>query len=115
VIRFTERLGKGEAIIINPFAYRTPDPKRLLAVEDPVGPENARYVGEALAGADLVIVGWGALHPQLLRFVDSMVESFNRVGLRLWCLGRTKGGFPKHPLARGKAFVPYGKELEPWP
>ena len=115
VIRFTERFGKGEAIIINPFAYRTPDPKKLLEVPDPVGPENGRWQALALAEADVVVVGWGDVPPKLVRSVDSMVESFKRVGLKLWCLGRTKGNQPKHPLARGKGFIPYGKKLEPWP
>ena len=115
VIRFTEQYGKGEAIVVNPMAYRTMNPRRLLEVEDPVGPENGRWLADAMADADIVVVGWGNVHPKLTRFVDSLVESFVKVGLKLWCLGRTESGQPKHPLARGKHFVPYGKELEPWP
>jgi hypothetical protein len=62
---------------VNAFALRSTDPKALyIAVrdgQDPVGPENDRYILEVAARASLRVVGWGK-HETLLTRGRRMAE-----------------------------------------
>ena len=78
--------------VVNLYAYRSTDPKQLWQVFDPVGPENDRYIREAVANADVVIAAWGAHAKRMrARVVDRMIPG-------AFALGFTKQGSPKHPL-----------------
>lgn len=100
VVAFTRRHGRlGRAVIVNLFAYRATDPAALLDVDDPVGPSNNGYitdaVREAARSAGIIVAAWGA---RAARWPDR-VERVDRVlPLATVCLGRTKGGHPRHPL-----------------
>ena len=48
---FSERLGASEFLMLNIFAYRATDPKEMMAVKDPVGPENDARIQAALSEA----------------------------------------------------------------
>ena len=87
--------------IVNLFALRSPDPRALKLAADPIGPENDGAILEAIAGAGLILCGWGALGSRggrdaaVLRLLEDRP---------LACLGRTRAGAPVHPL-----YIPYDR------
>ena len=92
-IGFTKRLGHDEMVVVNLFAFRATDPCRLLEADDPVGPENARYVREAIDSSTVVIAGWGVV-PKKIRGRSLFFRNWKEI----WCLGKTADGSPRHPL-----------------
>lgn len=111
-IRFARREGCGSMRIVNLFAYRATDPRELAAQPDPGGPENARYIAD-YARAHLVIAAWGA-GGSLYGRAREVGQRLTAAGVPLLCLGATKDGHPKHPLARGRQRVPDDAPLVPW-
>lgn len=98
---FTERWGFKRFVFVNVFAGRSTKPKGLLAMKDPVGPENTRYIIKALSNAEFVVLAWGnAIVPKLRRFADKTVTivQANRGGEFIKCLGYTADRSPRHPL-----------------
>lgn len=88
------RLGYPGLLMLNVFALRSTDPAVLKHAGDPVGPENDRWLREAAAYDTLFVAAWGTLcPPERAREVEAMFPPG-----RLWCLGRTKHGHPRHPL-----------------
>jgi hypothetical protein len=103
-IGFATRLGIARFIVGNKFAYRATDIQNLQRCADPVGPENDRFLDEIIREADLHIVAWGRLNklPSRLRFRwREVVKISQRVSCRLYCLGTTNDGQPRHPLMVG--------------
>jgi hypothetical protein len=95
VIRFTRREGYSHLTVVNLYAWRSRDPDALLRCESPCGPDNDQHIVDAAAGAALIICAWGAdpMAPPRARHVEDLLA-----GQPLWCLGRAKGGEPRHPL-----------------
>ena len=89
---FAQREGCSTLEVVNLYAYRATDPKQLWQVFDPIGPENDRYISEAVARADVVIAAWGA-HAKRLR-----AKSVARHIPDAFALGFTIQGVPRHPL-----------------
>jgi hypothetical protein len=102
VVGFSERLGYGGAVIWNPFAFISTDPKGLKAAGWPIGPENDRYIIEACRMGDgKVICGWGANLRGLerpRRVLDMLWDN----GFVPMALKVTGDGLPMHPL-----YLPY--------
>ena len=92
---FAASWGKQQVVILNIFGLRSTDPGELLKVRDPIGPEN----DAALAKAEGLIVcawgNWGWLNHRGARVRSILVATHTQ---RVYCLGRTKRGQPKHPL-----------------
>ncbi|MBD8535685.1 DUF1643 domain-containing protein [Plantibacter sp. CFBP 13570] len=88
-VKFATREGFGGMLILNLYAFRTKEPKVMLAAADPVGPENDRV----LAGATgTVIAGWGAkAKPTRVTQVLALLPPLHSLGV-------TKDGHPCHPL-----------------
>lgn len=101
---YARRWGYGCIEVVNIFALRSTDPKGLLAVEDPVGPENDRHILAAVADAALVVAAWG-VHGAL-QGRDRIVRGLLADRCVLYCLGTTKDGHPKHPLYLRRDVVP---------
>ena len=103
-IGYVRRWGFGSLAAVNLFAYRTPDPRQLRQAEDPVGPENRRYLlALRNEGYPLTLAAWGnwgSLHGQD-REVLKLLS-----GTPLHCIGRTKIGQPLHPLHQRGDLVP---------
>jgi hypothetical protein len=78
----------------NLFAWRSANPRALLAVPDPTGGRRGDRELRAAAAADLVVVAWGAWVP----FTRDRAALALLGGCRLMCLGRTRNGQPRHPL-----------------
>lgn len=98
-MRFAESWGYGGVIMANLFAFRATNPGVLRQVPDPVGPDNDHWLGRLRAETELAVAAWG--HSGTLH--DRAHSVAGRLG-KLYCLGRTKTGAPRHPLyVRGTA------------
>jgi len=97
-MRFARDLGYGGIVVVNLFAYRATNPRRLLEVDDPVGPGNTAVLQSIIGGARHdVVAAWGATGGQFGREQAILVE---HIATRrpLQQLGHTKDGHPRHPL-----------------
>ena len=94
-IGYARRWGYGALTAVNLFAYRCTDPRRLRLSDDPVGPENDRYLLHVRDRFPVVVAAWGnggGLHARgktVLRLLSDCP---------LHCLGVTRAGHPLHPL-----------------
>src|ERR687886_2684884 len=91
-IRFARDWGFGSIALANLFAYRTPEPRLLRRVDDPVGPANDRWLSRLVREAELVVAAWGARGDHRGR-AAAVAPCLGR----LHCLGLTQGGAPRHP------------------
>jgi len=96
--------GRGRIVVANLYALRARDPTALLAHPDPVGPENDVHLAALAREAGDVVCAWGN-HADPGRAAEAAALLAGR-GARLWHLGRTKSGAPRHPL-----YVP--RDVEP--
>ena len=96
-IGYAAREGFGRFVMLNAFAYRATDPKDMKAQPDPVGPGNDDALVRVARDADRVVLAWGThgthlgRHDAVLSLLEGVCEPV--------CLGVTKAGLPKHPLA----------------
>lgn len=86
----------GSLEVVNLFAFRTVSPAVLAGAGYPVGPDNDRYIIEALGRADGVICAWGAVRHHRTVEVLELVRLFASVPAT--ALALTKDGQPRHPL-----------------
>ncbi len=97
-IGFARDLGYGALVVVNLFAYRTPEPRELSRAARPIGPRNDHFLRAARRRAADTIVAWGAhggLHDRD-REVLALLSGPRR--RPLLCLGTTARGHPRHPL-----------------
>lgn len=94
-IGFAKSWGCDGIAMLNLFAFRATDPKDMKAAVDPVGPWNDEAIRRVTSICRMTICCWGThgVH----RFRDSHVKAllFRK---QAFCLGRSKDGYPKHPL-----------------
>lgn len=107
IVKLARAWGCGGIVVVNLFAYRATDPMRLFDVfynpvavpgkGDPVGPDNDRYIREAVEQCHPIIAAWGTKGVMMLRDqkVKQMLAS---IGVPVMCLKSTKDGHPQHPL-----------------
>lgn len=93
---FAKTWGCNGLIVANLYAFRATHPKDLWLQDDPVGPENDSWLARLAREHGDVICAWGA-NARTER-VAEVAEALSEVGARLWCLGSTKSGAPRHPL-----------------
>jgi len=93
--------GCGGLLVLNAFALRSTDPRRLRTHPDPVGVDNDRVISAVLDAGEVgpVTVAWGS-DPTLLRSgrAGQLLTLLREHGLHPQCLGMTKDGHPRHPL-----------------
>jgi hypothetical protein len=108
-IEFSKRWGYGAMYVGNLYAYRSTDPKALLAIdyETARGPENQYHLDLMAQRCAKIICAWGN-HGERRRVGPPTCHG------GWWHLGTTNSGQPKHPLARGKSFTPYDQPLAEW-
>lgn len=97
-VGFARRWGYGSLIVHNLYAYRSTNPFGLVNLDDPIGPENRKFLSHNTA--DLTIVGWGA-HPTAVGWWNGYPYGWQKTVLpidSLYCLGVNADGSPKHPL-----------------
>lgn len=94
-IRFTERWGYQAMTVVNLFAFRATDPRRLKTARDPVGPFNDTAIMDAISEAAFVVAAWGTWGSTFKR--DK--EFLELIGAqKVKALGVTGDGDPRHPL-----------------
>lgn len=115
-ISFAEREGCTELTVVNLFALRSTDPKLLLKIikEDPIlasgGVEAESHLLEQIKEHcdfnHLIICGWGK-QVGIKSYGDRVIETIVEYGGVPLCLGKTKDGYPRHPL-----YIKKDKQLE---
>jgi hypothetical protein len=107
-IRLSKCLGYGSFEVVNLFAFRSTDPDALDVkdIAKMVGERNAAIVDAALCRCDMVICAWGA-HPSSGARRNEMLSTIRALKPAAYCFGKTKAGYPKHPL-----YIKSGTALE---
>lgn len=122
-MNFAKREGKSFLVVVNLFALRSTDPKKLLYSSFPTGPLNNQVIGNlviALFGRTAnfsLVAAWGSgnwdnKEFNMLCAIDSLtVHLRDKLGLQWqWkCLGTSKYGQPHHPL-----YLKSDTKLENW-
>jgi hypothetical protein len=82
--------------MLNIFAFRATDPRRMKAAPDPVGPDNDAYILRVADKAGLIVAAWGNQGDFMDRgkAVIELLHEFDLSYLGIL----TKGGHPRHPL-----------------
>lgn len=106
---FARRNGCGGIVVVNLYAFRSSQPKVMMAAEQPVGPQNHIYLERALRlvrdrPGSLAVCGWGRGDFNYMAL--GVRRHAQDAGVPLHCFGVTKDGHPKHPLARGPHRIP---------
>lgn len=97
-IRLTRGIGYGSFEVVNLYGLRATDPAELDNADDPIGPRNMDTIEGAVMRCDVAICAWGAHH---MAARDQSINVKNAIRSRrpaIYCLGKTKAGYPKHPL-----------------
>ena len=106
-VRRADKLGFGRLVMTNLFAFRATDPtdmqKRHRAGLDVIGPDNDAAILREVRAAACTVCAWGN-HGTLGGRDRDVLRLLG--GIKLHCLGKSKGGHPKHPL-----YLPYSREL----
>ncbi len=92
-ISFAKDEGYGALCVTNLFAFRATIPAVMKNHSAPIGPDNDEWLIKSASKAGIVITAWGTHGNYLQRDLQVMQQ----LG-KLWCLEKTKHGFPKHPL-----------------
>ena len=92
-IRFSKDFGFGGFIMANIFAFRSTDPKKLKKIKNPIGKKNDFWIKKLDKEAGMTIAAWGTHGNYLNRG-----EEVSKMLKNLYCLRKTKNGFPSHPL-----------------
>lgn len=92
-VAFAKAWGYSGLCMTNLFAYKATEPEKMLAAEDPIGPENDATLQNLAANAGVVVAAWGTAGAHLGR--DAQVR---RLLPQLNYLRLTKEGHPGHPL-----------------
>ncbi len=100
-VGFAKSHSFGGMTILNLYAFRTKDPKVMLAAADPVGPDNDRVMA---AASGTVVAGWGT------NASSARVAHAITLLPKLKALKVTNGGHPQHPL-----YVHRNATLVDWP
>lgn len=105
-VRLAVGLGYGSIEVVNLFAWRATDPDELGTVADAIGPNNDASIERAIGRCDVAICAWGAYPVSSIRIAD-VTNAIRSQRPAVYCLGKTKAGFPKHPL-----YIKSGTPLE---
>jgi hypothetical protein len=97
-VGFSKRFGFAGMVMLNLFAYRSTDPRGMLAQGvNAIGPDNDKHLIQWALACPVVVAAWGA--PGVLLGRDLQVQKMlGGVGCSLHCLGKNNSGTPKHPL-----------------
>lgn len=101
-ISFAKREHYGGILVVNLYGIRATDSNTLSLFDDPVGPENDKWIRWAYDRAEITIAAWGNSvrkvpdHEQRIVAVLDLVDYPYKS--HLLCFGRTARGQPKHPL-----------------
>ena len=95
---FARNWGGGSLYVTNTFAYRATDQRDLLAVLDPIGPENDRHILATARRVTKIIVAYGQPHRALRQRGIEVCSLLRLSGHELYALKLNTDGSPGHPL-----------------
>jgi hypothetical protein len=95
IAAFSRREGFDGFWMANLFALRTPHPKIMMASPDPIGSATDAELLIAAARCARIVAAWG-VGGEFSERGAAVARLF--VGKKLWCLGSTLTGHPRHPL-----------------
>lgn len=103
---FARREGHGGFVLANCFAVRASHPYTLrthsaAALAATTGQHNDDLLALLAREARDIIVGWG-MWGRVFKRAAAVEETLSAHGARLWALGTTKDGHPRHPLYLAK-------------
>ena len=106
--------GFGRFDMLNVFAFVATHPKEMLAVADPVGPENDEWLRRITSEANLVVAAWGTHGTHLGRSqqVQGMLgHTWSQGSLGLWPVGHwshfwSQSGVSARVRGGSRAFAP---------
>jgi hypothetical protein len=116
-IGFSKRSNFDGLVVVNCYAYCATKPADLWKkrARSSKRMENDVVIADAMTGVDHVVLAAGTANTQAHRAIMAMrLEHITRLALnarptpRIYTLGRTEHGLPKHPL-----YVPYAQHFEP--
>lgn len=97
-IGFARQWGFRWLRVVNAFGLAATNPRELYSHPDPVGWENDHFIAKAMVDCDQFVAAWGvhgALHGRGVEVLRMILRIAPR---RVYHLGLTKDGHPKHPL-----------------
>jgi hypothetical protein len=101
-IQFAKDWGFSAFCMLNLFAFRSTDPKAMLAHPDPIGPDNKRTILKVANSVHRVVAAWGNHGHHLGQHAWALETVPN-----LYCLRQNKDGSPCHPLYLPASLLPY--------
>ena len=104
-IYFAQSWGFQRLTVVNLFALRSTDHKRLTMVNDPIGPQNDAYIVQEIRRAETVVAAWGR-NGTLYHRDRHVLDIISASGCRVKGLSLTNGGHPSHPLRLPKSLYP---------
>jgi hypothetical protein len=107
-IRAAKSAGFDALSVVNLFAYRATDWRKLRHLNDDIriGPENDAWIRRVTSDCAAVMVAWGCHGDRWKQRAQLVVRLIQRP---LLCLGTTRSGQPRHPMV-----VPASQQLVPW-
>jgi hypothetical protein len=118
LMRFARGWGYGGITVVNLFALRTSLPERMKFDAAPLGPDNSLHQRQVMASARHlsvpVLAAWGRDGAHFGRADETFCSMARSEMVDLVCMGLTKEGFPKHPLARGRHRIPSDQKPIMW-
>jgi len=100
LMKFGRAWGHQRLSVVNLFAYRETDSKRLRSLAartDLIGPENDHHILAAAAGAGQIVVAWGK-EGDILGRGQQVLSALRSHGYLLECFRKNLDGSPVHPL-----------------
>jgi hypothetical protein len=104
---FARTWGSGCLYVVNTFAYRATDQRELIAVPDPVGPQNDRHILAIAKRSKLIVVAYGQPHKSLRQRGLDVCSMLRRKGFQLHALKLNSDGTPRHPLYLSSDCTPF--------
>ena len=92
IINFSKTWGYGGLLVGNIYAYRSSNPKLLRDVDDPIGPENEKYIRKMLQKVNTVVYAWGDNNK---KGEPDWLKNIVKAPL---CIEISQQGNPRHPL-----------------
>jgi len=103
-VGFAKRMGFGGLLKVNLFPHRATDPKDLLAwLRNPASEitcaDNDLIIQKTVERCSTVVAAWGgmAMHSRVFLYSHRAMKILEKHD-RLFCLGKTRRGCPRHPL-----------------
>lgn len=100
-IAFAKDWGYGGLCMGNLFAFRATKPGDMMLVQDPVGPDNDRWLQNLAGNAGVIVAAWGngGSYRGRSKEILSMFQN-------LMCLKQNQSGEPVHPLYQPSSAMP---------